>query len=178
MLAWLAAVAQEEYVHGKEPFRLMAPMVAVEAVWTSFDEDLRIEDAAGLSIQGQMRLGEDYYYRLAGTWWEETGEDFAGGEDVEARKGTLGLGMDWTFGAFTNFSFDVGVGLGALWIRSDSEKDTAWLIELEAAARLKITPHVGLRLTGLLDFADVRFNSARTEHRTNASIGAGLEITF
>jgi hypothetical protein len=39
-------------------------------------------------------------------------------------------------------------------------------------------PHLGLRISGSLDYADLKYRSAETEHRTSFTLGAGLELRF
>lgn len=182
LAAWAfvqAVPGQEEYQFERDRprFKLAGLLFGAEAVRTGFDEDLRLEDAWGLTVEAHLRLGEIYYYRFAGTWWDAE-EDFAAGDDVEAEAYTAGLGMDWTFGAFPNVSFDFGGGIGLMRLRSDVDKETGFLFQLEAAVRFRFTPHVGLRLTGLADFPNLHFNTVETEHMTNLSAGAGIEITF
>jgi len=179
-LALLQAVpGQEEYQFERErhEFKLAGLLVAAEAIRTGFDEDLRLEDAWGFTVEAHLRLGEIYYYRFAGTWWDAE-DDFPSSGDVEAETYTAGLGMDWTFGAFRNFSFDLGGGVGLMRLRDDADKETGFLFQLEAAARLRLAPHVGLCLTGMADFANLHFRTAETRHMTNLSVGAGVEVSF
>jgi hypothetical protein len=177
LLVGQEAGAQDGYRRVEEPFKLAGFLLAVERVRTSFDDDLRVENAWGLTAEAHLRLGEIYYYRFGLSAWE-TDEELPVGEDVDLRAYTLGIGMDWLFGAFPNFSLDAGGSVGILRIASEHESDTGWMFQIDVAARLRITPNVGLRGTLLFDFPNVHFNTDETDHMTNVSVGAGLEIGF
>ncbi len=168
---------QGEYRTAGEPFKLAGLLLAVERVRTSFDDDLGLDSDWGLTAEAHLRLGEIYYYRFSVSAWETDG-DLPVGDDVEIRSYTLGIGMDWLFGAFTNFSFDVGCSVGLMRISSDTESDRGWMFQIDAAARLRITPNIGLRATLLFDFPNLHFNTVETDHMTNVSVGAGLELSF
>jgi hypothetical protein len=172
--------AREYYQEGDEPpFKLAGVLLEVEAIHTHFGDEPRLEDASGVKGELQVRLGEDYYYRVAGYGWRGTKEeDRAGGEDVDLWAWAVGLGMDWTFGAFEHFSLDAGGGVGILYLDAETDSEKGWFIQIEAAPRFKITDHFGLRVSGSVEFANLHFNTAETEHTENYTIGAGLEISF
>lgn len=170
----------EEYQYERRdvrPFKLAGILLDAQAIYTHFGEEPRIDDARGFMAELQLRLGEIYYYRIAGYSWDAE-EDLPGGEDVDLHAGTMGLGWDWTFGAFPQFGFDMGAGIGLMRARSDRDADTGFYVQWEGAVRLRITSNFAVRVSGFMDFVNLHFNTDDTEDFVNFSLGAGLELSF
>ena len=150
-------------------------VVAAEGVAGFFDSRLDLDDALGAKLEGQLRMMEDYYIRVAGYSWDtETGT----GEDVEVDAWAVGVGWDWFFGAFRDVALDAGLSAGVARVRAESDADRGVLLQAEAAWRWKFLPHGALRISGTLDAAELSYRADETEHRTSFSLGAGLELRF
>lgn len=174
----VAPGGEYQFEEGSErPFKLAGIVFDAQAIYTHFGAEPRLENAAGGLLEVELRLGEDYYYRLAAYGWEAE-EDFAGGGDVDLTGWTVGLGWDWFFGAFRDFAFDMGGGIGILRARADDESDSGFYVQWEAALRWKVAPHLGLRVSGFADWVNLHFNTDDTEDFLNLSVGAGVEVSF
>ena len=168
----------DEYDYGPEPpFKLAGLLISAQTLRTDFDLDHGLDDSDGVMLEAHLRVGEIYYYRIAGCWWE-TEDDLAGGRDVDVRAGVLGMGMDWLFGAFPHVSLDGGAGIGVIEYDSGVQSDEGFYLQLEGALSLRPVPHVGFRFSLFADYTNLRFNTARTVHGLNLSMGAGVEFKF
>ena len=175
MLILLLLQSEFQEVRKFERPPIAGVVLASEAVAGFFDSDLNLDNALGWKIEGQLRMMEDYYIRVAGyTWDTETGS----GEDVEVDAWAVGVGWDWFFGAFRDFALDAGVSAGVTRIHGETDADRGFLLQGEAAWRWKFLPHGGLRVSGTLDYADLSYGAAETEHRLSFTLGAGLELRF
>jgi hypothetical protein len=174
---WMLLLLQSEFQRVSEHERLPIAgfVVAGEAVAGFFDSRLDLENSVGAKLEGQIRMMEDYYIRVAGYAWETETET---NEDAEVDAWVAGVGWDWFFGAFRDFALDAGVSAGVSRVHAESESDRGFLLQGEAAWRWKLLPHASLRISGTLDYVDLRYRTAETEHRTHFTLGAGLELRF
>jgi hypothetical protein len=175
MLILLLLQAEYQEVRTFERTPVAGLVVAAEGVAGFFDSRLDLDDALGGKLEVQLRMMEDYYIRVAGYAWDTETE---AGEDVDVSAWAVGVGWDWFFGAFRDFALDAGISAGVTRIHAETEADRGFLLQAEAAWRWKVLPHLGLRVSGTLDYADLRFGTAETEHRTSFTLGAGLELRF
>ncbi len=56
--------------------------------------------------------------------------------------------------------------------------DEGFYFQVEGALSLRPVPNVGFRFSLFGDYTNLRFNTPRTEHGLNISVGAGLEFKF
>ena len=180
----LTAMVQADLLHHDEyeyapeqPFKLAGLLISLQTLHTDFEPDLGLDDGDGMMFEAHLRIGEIYYYRIAGCWWD-TEEDLPGGRDVDIRAGVLGMGMDWLFGAFPNISLDGGAGIGLIEVDSGIRSDEGFYFQIEGALSVRPVPHIGFRFSLFGDYTNLRFNTPRTEHGLNLSVGAGLELKF
>ncbi len=166
---------QQDFQEADRPFKLAGMLLAVEGIMTHFGDDPGFEDAPGLMGLAQLRMGEIYYYRLAGYLWDAEEEN---GDEVDLYAGSMGLGMDLSFGAFRDFAFDAGAGLGLLHASGERDEDTGFYFQVEATLRWKIAHGVGLRVSGMIDWVNLHFNSDDTEDFADFSVGGGVELSF
>jgi hypothetical protein len=159
------------------------PWIGIQpmAVWTSFDEDLRIEDGWGfgadLTITLDWGKSACLGFRLGVIGWN-------GETDLPAN--ILNHGVDvrqYRVGVFGSFpfrflEFGIGANVGGYRYRRDGFNDTAGFFEFQVQLGFRPSPHAWFGVVAMQTLSGSDFQRSNNHTNDNYSIGPSAELRF
>lgn len=152
----------------------------VFAVWTKWDDGLRIDEGWGYGgdVKFGLEWGTPVMFNIkigyAGWYTENDAQQTAPGHTQVAQY-RIGVGGDF---ATKFFDFGIYANLGLFHFHSRPDNDTARFFELQAIIAVKPFPHFKVGVTGMVTWVGTDYNRASTHTWTNHSIGPIIELTF
>lgn len=154
--------------------------VETRALWTGFDNDLRIEDAAGQGLQfgmfSQSHGSAVFGLHLAACAWETvTEDDEVKPADVRVRQYLFGMGYGGWEG---DFEFSLRLDFGGITYSGGGERDAAGLGQIGLEAKFLLLRNVNVGVLAQVAFTHADFNRGSEHAVVNPSIGLTLGVRF
>lgn len=163
---------------GEDPGEEIAG-IEVFAIFTDFDDGLKIEEAWGLGADLKLGLGGPArtWLRLGYAGWNtENDEDELPSEGVWVRQYRAGLGFEVTLRERIDVGFSIDAGVYRF--RRDGEDDTSPYLEFLGSLGFRPIPNVKVGLLAMSAHTQSGFNRQHTHLFHNYSAGPSLEIRF
>ncbi len=149
------------------------------ALWTRFDDGLRIQEAWGVGADFRLGLVGEHLIDLrlgyAG-WNTENDEDELPAEGVWVRQYRAGLGLEIPLRKFVEVGFWINGGVYRF--RRDGEDDTSPYLEFMGTFGFRPVPNVKIGIVAMSTHTESSFNREHTHLFHNYSAGPGVEIRF